>query len=272
MIYSSNHQLGIFSWFGFVLPLPERLKLIKEAGFNATTLWWEDEIGSPNIKKDNMPNIVRDSGLVLENIHIPYDNCDNLWSENKSSRDAIVNKYTTWLNDCAKYNIPIMVMHITDSLNLPSPNQYGMDSISRLLKVAQDLDVIIAIENTGREDYISFVLSEIKSNYFGFCYDSSHNRIYSNNDLTLLKTFSNCMVATHLSDNDGNKDHHWLPGEGIIDWEKLTNALPKLQYNGYITLEVYPTEQQLTNTPKLFLSKAYQRALWIRDLCSHPPK
>jgi sugar phosphate isomerase/epimerase len=271
MLNSLENKLGIFSWFGFVLPLPERLKLIKEAGFNATTLWWEDEIGSPCIKKDHMPNIVRDSGLVLENIHIPYDNCDYLWSEHKPSRDAIVNNYIIWLNDCAKYNIPIMVMHITDSLNLPCPNQYGMDSISRLIKVAEDLGVVIAIENTGREDYISFVLSEIQSKNLGFCYDSSHNHIYSKNDLTLLEQFANCIVTTHLSDNDGNKDRHWLPGEGIIDWNKLTNAFPNL-YNGYLTLEVYPTEQQLMQTPKLFIAQAYQSALWIKDLCSKRPK
>jgi sugar phosphate isomerase/epimerase len=169
----------------------------------------------------------------------------------------------------------MMVMHITDSLNLPSPKQYGkygMDSIYRLIKVAEDLGVIIAIENTGREDYIHFVLSEINSNFFGFCYDSSHNRIYSQNDLTLLERLADCLVATHFSDNDGNKDRHWLPGEGIIDWEELCNVFPKNKYNGYLTLEVYPTDEQLKNTPNFFLSQAYQRALWIRDHCSSPPK
>jgi len=270
MINNSKHQLGIFSWFGFVLPLPQRLKLIKEADFNATTLWWEDEIGSLKIRKENMPNMVRESGLFLENIHIPYDNCDELWSEHKSTRDAIVNKYIVWLNDCAKYNIPIMVMHITDSLNLPSPDQnghYGIDSISRLLKVAEDLGVTIAIENTGREDYIYFVLSELHSNYFGFCYDSSHNRIYSKNDLALLENLANCIVTTHLSDNDGHQDRHWLPGEGIIDWEKVCKVFPQVDYAGYLTLEVYPTEQELKKTPEEFLAKAYQRALWLRSLC-----
>ncbi|MDD2585879.1 MAG: sugar phosphate isomerase/epimerase [Syntrophomonadaceae bacterium] len=266
MIKNFTYQLGIFSWFGFVLPLPERVKLIKETGFDATTLWWEDEIGVPNIKKENMPNMVRDSGLILENIHIPYDNCDDLWSEYKPFRDAIVNKYIGWLNDCAKYNIPMMVMHITDSLNLPSPNQHGMDSISRLLTVAEDLGVIIAIENTGREDYICFVLSEINSDYLGFCYDSSHNHIYSGDNITLLEKLANRLITTHLSDNDGHKDRHWLPGEGIINWEKVSNVFSKTKYNGFLTLEVYPTEQQLNEKPEDFLSKAYQSALWIRRL------
>lgn len=269
MIHNPKYQLGIFSWFGFVLPLPERLKLIKDAGFDAATLWWEDEIGSPAIKKEHMPKIVRDSGLILENIHIPYDNCDDLWSEYKSSRDAVVNKYIGWLNDCAEYNIPMMVMHISDSLNLPSPNKYGLDSISRLLKVAEDLEVVIAVENTGREDYICFVLSELNSEYLGLCYDSSHNRIYSRDNLTLLEQLGNRLTATHFSDNDGNRDSHWLPGEGIINWEKVIDVFPKTEYSGYLTLEVYPTQKQLKRTARDFLAKAYQSALWIRKLCEN---
>lgn len=270
MAANVQNRLGIFSWFGFVLPLPQRLKLIKKAGFNATTLWWEDEIGSPCINKENMPDMVRDSGLVLENTHIPYDDCDNLWSEHKATRDAIVTKYTGWINDCAKYGIPIMVMHITDSLRLPSPHQtgkYGLESINRLIRVGEDLGVTLALENTGREDYIYFVLSELQSNYLGFCYDSSHNRIYGQNKLELLNKTSRRLVTTHLSDNDGNKDRHWLPGEGIIDWPGLTRIFSQIQYDKYLTLEVYPTELQLQQTPETFLSQAYQSAVWISELC-----
>jgi sugar phosphate isomerase/epimerase len=274
MVTNLKHQLGIFSWFGFVLPLPERLELIKEAGFQATTLWWEDEYGTVSIKKESMPNMVKESGLFLENIHIPYDECDDLWSEHKAARDAVVYKYTGWLNDCAQFGIPIMVMHITDSKRLPPPNQYGqfgLNSLEHLLRVGEDLGVTLALENTGREDYVYFVLSELTSNYLGFCYDSSHNCIYGNNNLELLKKVAHHIVTTHLSDNDGFKDRHWIPGEGIIDWPKLTNILAQAQYHKYLTLEVYPTELQLRGTPRKFLLQACQRAKWISQLCSAEP-
>lgn len=267
----TKHQAGIFSWFGWVLPLPERLKLIQKAGFYATTLWWEDEIGYPVIKKEAMPDLVRASGLVLENIHIPYNDCDDLWSESKTTRAAIVRKYTGWLNDCAQHQIPIMVMHITDSLNLPSPGQcavYGLDSISRLVKAAEDTGVIIAIENTGREDYIHLVLSEIDSPSLGLCYDSSHNRIYGKNNLNLLEQRVHRLVTTHLSDNDGNQDRHWLPGYGIIDWPKIGNVLSAGQYHGYLTLEVYPTREQFKKAPEHFLFQAYQSFLGLKDICN----
>jgi sugar phosphate isomerase/epimerase len=271
MFNNTKHQLGIFSWFGFVLPLPERLRLIKEAGFQATTLWWEDEYGTYATKKEYMPQMVRDAGLFLENIHVPYNDCDDLWSEHKSTRDAIVNKCIGWLKDCARFHIPIMVMHITDSMRLPSPHQYGqfgLDSIGRLLKVGEDLGVVLALENTGREDYIFFVLSELGSDYLGFCYDSSHNRIYGNNRIDLLEKVAHHIITTHLSDNDGIKDRHWIPGEGVIDWPRVASIFSQIQYDKYLTLEVYPTESQLKKTPEYFLAQAYQRAEWISHLCS----
>lgn len=263
-----KYKLGIFSWFGFVQPLPDRLKLIKTAGFDATTIWWEDEIGSPNIKKETMPQIVRDSGLILENIHAPYQNCDDLWSDNKATRDTIVNQYINWLYDCAEFNIPVMVMHLTDAACRPAPNQYGLESISRLLKIAEELKIIIAIENIHREDYIYYVLSHFNSKYLKFCYDSSHNCLYSKEKLAIIENLKDRLVCTHLSDNDNQKDRHWLPGEGTIAWDKVMSALTQSNYTGILNLEVYPTPEELKGSPEDFITKAYQSAAWIRSLCN----
>ena len=37
------NQLTIFSWFGFSIPMEERFKLIKSAGFDGVLLWWSNE-------------------------------------------------------------------------------------------------------------------------------------------------------------------------------------------------------------------------------------
>ncbi len=264
---SPDHSLGIFSWFGYVLPLPERLALIKAAGFDATSIWWEDEIGTPGIKKDAMPNLVRDSGLFLENIHIPYHDCDDLWSESRSTRNAVVRTYQRWLDDCVRHQIPIMVMHISDALTLPAPNRNGLDSISRLLKIAEEGDITIAVENTGREDHIRFIFSQISSPNLGFCYDSSHNRIYGRERIDILKDLADRLVCTHLSDNDGQRDCHWLPGEGIIDFNQIGRVLASANYQAFVTLEVTRGKQDLNKTPEQFLAKAFQRAKLFNSIC-----
>jgi len=255
--------LGIFSWFGWVMPLPQRLEMIKNAGFNSTMVWWEDEIGCPGIIKERMPEIVRNSGLLLENIHVPYDNIDDLWSESQTRRESMVKRHIEWLHDCARYQIPLMVMHITDHSCPSKPNEYGIESLKQIVKTAEDLGVRIAIENTGSVEYIDFVLNEIDSKTLGFCYDSSHDWLYSRDKVAILKKQGHRLYCTHFSDNDGVLDRHWVPGDGSIQWEIIRNSFPAASYKGHISLEVFRGESDLEMEPQHFLSRAYQRALWL---------
>jgi sugar phosphate isomerase/epimerase len=249
-------KFGIFSWFGFVMSLSKRIELIKNAGFDSTSLWWEDEEGSPSIKKNEMPKIVRDSGLILENIHVPFNDSNNLWSETASARDKIVKQHVTWLEDCAKFDIPIMVMHIMEGNMTPELNKYGIESMLYLTKKAEEYKVKIAAENTKLVGGIHFILSEIQSDHLGFCYDSSHARLQG--EEALLKYFDRRLIAVHLSDNDGQKDRHWLPGNGVIKWSEFSNSFPKHYYSGNLTLEVCPTDEERKAGAKQFLLKAFK--------------
>lgn len=258
--------LGIFSWFGFIMPLSQRLELIKEAGFDTTSLWWEDEEGTCPIPTSKMPEMVKDAGLILENIHAPFVNLDEMWSESALTRKNLVEKHLRWLHDCAEFEIPIMVMHLTEGTKPPAPNKYGLESMATLVKAAEDLGVKIAIENTRRTDNVPFILSEIPSNNLGCCYDSSHDRLVQNRGETLLTDFGHRLLATHLADNDGSIDRHWLPGHGIVDWPKLGKLFPQDSYQGCLTLEVVADEKEKQGTPEDFLKKAYGRIAGLRKI------
>ncbi|NLZ52337.1 MAG: sugar phosphate isomerase/epimerase [Thermoanaerobacteraceae bacterium] len=250
-------KFGIFSWFGFVMPLPERLEFIQSSGFNSTCLWWEDEEGDYTVKKTDMPKMVSDFGLTIDNIHTPFCNSNDLWSESFSARSKIIKQYLTWLEDCAKFNIPIMVMHIMEGDIVPKVNKYGIESIWQLTQEAKKLKVKIALENTGFIHGITFILSEIESEYLGLCYDSSHAKLHG--DEFLLRDFGHRLVTCHISDNDGKVDRHWLPGNGVIDWESFYNSFPKEDYLGNLMLEVYPTDDEKKAGPRKFLHKAFKR-------------
>ncbi|NSW81787.1 MAG: sugar phosphate isomerase/epimerase [Syntrophothermus sp.] len=262
----SGFQLGIFSWFGFVLPLSERLRMIKEAGFGATSVWWEDEQGYPGIKKENMPRMVRESGLLLENIHVPYDGCNALWNENRSVREAEVKKHIAWVEDCIRYDIPVMVMHIADGPAPPGVLKYGVESIGRILRVAEQGGIILALENTDHTSYLRLVLSEIESPCLGLCYDSSHDLLYNPDSPQLLSELGGRLVATHLSDTDGMRDRHWLPGQGVIDWEQIGRVFPQATYRGLLSLEVCADGCWSRGDPEAFIKKAYAQALRIGGL------
>jgi sugar phosphate isomerase/epimerase len=260
-----KYYLGIFSWFGFVLPFPERLRQIKEAGFDAVTIWWEDEIGNNlgycNVFKEEMPQMVRDNGLYLDNVHLPYENCDDFWSESGTVRENIVNKHLKWLEDCAKFDVPVAVMHITDRSSLPdAPSKNGINSLEKIVRKAEELKIKLAVENISRPDYLDCVFWELQSEYLGFCYDSSHDWLYSKNKTELLKKWKHILNAIHLSDNDGIFDRHWLPGEGIVNWNDLAETFSG-SFHGCLTLEVFPKSDEKIDH-KNFLKNAYKR---VRD-------
>jgi len=260
-------MLSIFSWFGFCVPLPERLKMIKEAGFTATTLWWEDEVGYLGGEKKNFTRLVQEAGLILENIHLPYTDCNNFWHSCESKRNSMVDQCLAWLDECVKYEIALLVMHVTDGFAEPGPKKYGVESMTKIVRAAEELGIVIGVENTGRPEYVDLILQEIQSDYLGLCYDSSHDWLCSPSKGGLLDTWGHRLVATHFSDNDGLKDRHWLPGEGIIDWDKIGSLFPRETYRGFLALEVHPQEEDLKKDPRDFLARAYQSLLRVNELC-----
>ena len=59
------HKFSIFSWFGFPIPMEERFKLIKEAGFDGVLLWWSDEYAKVDGNKSFHPELARRNGLGM---------------------------------------------------------------------------------------------------------------------------------------------------------------------------------------------------------------
>jgi sugar phosphate isomerase/epimerase len=263
---NSRFKLGIFSWFGFLLPVGERLQLIRKAGFDAVTVWWEDEIGYEGGEREKVPDMIRDLGLELENMHVPFEGCNAFWSDSRVDRDDMLKKHLEWIRDCERHGIPTLVMHVTDGDVVPDPNPYGLAVLKQLVRAAEDSGVAIAIENTRRQDeFLPYIFSEIQSGHLGLCYDSSHDRLLGRELSWLLQRYGDRLLSTHLSDNDGIGDRHWLPGEGDLDWTRITEAFPG-KYEGKLTLEVLPKEEDLRHTPEEFMKKAYTGAQRLEEM------
>jgi sugar phosphate isomerase/epimerase len=237
-------MFGIFSWYGINIKFKERISSIKEAGFEATSIWLgtEEDLVKEN-KINDMPIIVRDSGLYLENVHIPFNNCNDIWSNDTSLIEPLYQEYKKYLSFCYKNEIPIMVMHISKGNQIKEINKNGIDFLIQLVKIAEDLNIKIALENTRIPVFINKVYQQINSKHLGFCYDSSHDILYSNKPYVILKENKEKLFCIHISDNDGKNDSHWLPYEGIINWKLLIESFPK-EYTGVYTLEVVPKDNE----------------------------
>ncbi len=262
------NRFGMFSWFGYPMPIKDRLDLIKEAGFDATGFWLgpEEELVAKG-KANLLPDIIRSRGLFLDYVHAPDIGCNDVWSASELRRQGWMRTYRSYIDLCARHSIPILVMHVSQSKGEQPGGliEEGIVALEGLVKVAEDSNVKIAIENTMQPSMVDLVLFRIHSDCLGFCYDTSHDFLYSPKPGELLKKWGHRLLVTHLGDNDGLLDRHWLPGLGILDWKEITRWLPMKTYNGSLTLEVFSKDQE-NELPQAFMASAYQSIQWVHKL------
>lgn len=259
-----NSKLGVFSWFGWRLHISQRAKLIKDAGFDTTCLWWAEDERANTGSLDDLPKIVRDNGLEIDNVHVPFADAHLLSSENQTQRKEMIGLHKRWIEDCARHNIPKLIFHVCPAGENPSaPVKVLLDSVAEIVKFAQEAKVILAAENTRRSDYVDFVFGQIDSEYLRFCYDSGHDFIWSDEPITVLKKWGHKLVMTHLHDNKSGGDDHMIPFTGKVDWQRVVAAWPK-DYKGPLMLEVVGNPD--TQSPEDYLKKAFESLIKLKNL------
>lgn len=90
---------------------------------------------------------------------------------------------------------------------------------------------------------------------FVACLDTGHAMLSGNGDpAAMARTLGSRLKLLHIHDNDGKRDKHLLPFEGIIDWQSFAKALSDIAYDGILSLEI-KTDGDEANTAFAAASK-----------------
>jgi len=254
-------MLSIYDWFGYEMPIQERYRMIRRAGFDGVLMWWSDESGRGDYR--NGPMIARKAGLFIENIHTPFANENSLFIDNPDG-SARAECLMQCVKDCAEFDIPAMVVHLPDDDN--PCTELGLDRIKRITEKAEKLGVNIALENLRNLTNLEYVLGQVESPRVGFCYDCCHHhRNDPNNDL--LSKYGNRLMGLHLHDNGGVYDMHSLPFDGTINWRAVMKAIAETGYFGSTALEIMNWGYENLSAEE-FVDAAFERAKRLDGLRS----
>lgn len=229
-------KTGIYSWFGYMIDIKKRFEMIKSVGFDCVMLWWGDEFRETDGDKELLPDMIRTAGLEIENVHLPYEAANDIWKDSIEGTD-LMNSYIGAIDDCAIHGISTAVLHITSGSNPPPFSNLGLERFKSIVEHAEKKGIGVALENLRRPDYLDKIFTVIDSPYLGFCYDSGHENCFTK-DIDFLHSYGNKLMALHLHDNDGTGDQHRVPGEGMVNWEKVKKQISNSVYTGAITMEV----------------------------------
>ena len=258
-------KTGIYHWFGYGIEPRTKYKMIRDAGFDNVLLWWGDEYENETGKKEHLPDLARNAGLFVENVHVPFENVNSLWTETHNTKDVLL-QYISCIKDCATYEIPTIVFHLTYTGTPPPYSQWGLSNILSIKTAAEKYGVNIAFENLRRPDYIDYVFENIDSERFKLCYDTGHENCFSKTDM--LEKYGERLIALHLHDNLGSHDDHLIPGDGEIDWQDVARKIKNTGFCGSVTLECTNTGQELYKdmSAEEFLKRSYESAQEIIKL------
>ncbi len=263
------NPLGLHASFTKTLPLPERMVVLREAGFDATALWWEHQRLEIREIRDRAPDMVRRAGLDLDHLHVPYFACNELWSLVESDRAAALTLHRGWIEDCHRHAIPRMVMHVTRGKTSPPPSPAALDVFRTLTASAEDAGVTLALENTHCPAHLDFIFTAIDSPALTLCYDVAHDRLHSPSPRDLLRTWATRTSVLHVSDTDGRRDWHWLPGDGNTNFAEV-GACFSPPFVGPVMLEGMHRGE--TEDPLAFARRAYIAATQTQEALNakHP--
>jgi len=196
-----------------------------------------------------------DTRLRLHSMHAPiagsYANGTwqgglSLAAADDGRRKAAVEETMAALDVAAAVPYNVLVMHC----GVPVPyaatgdNHRGslIRSLEELSPVAQRYGVRLAIEVIPNElstpsALVDVIESDIDATGLGICMDVGHARMMGD-VVDAIETCSGHLITTHLHDNRGRTDDHFVPGKGVIDWDAATLAFQKVGYDGAWILEL----------------------------------
>ena len=211
---------------------------LREAGFSAISPVWYDDL-----RLEELATSAIKHNMTIQSIHAPHGGAADLWDTKSERAEKASRAVISCIEDCARFEIPIMVMHGWQGLSYTFPETpLDFSSFDTIVEYAEKKNVAIAFENLEGEEYLEALLTRYcHLPYIGYCWDSGHDHCYPHK-LDFLEAFGSRLMMTHINDNlglrdpggvpTGDDDLHFLPYDGNIPWERelhrLKNA-PKQQ-------------------------------------------
>lgn len=206
------------------------------------------------------------SGVKLWSLHLPFLPFSSFdpASLDPAVRANTVSYMTALMERAAEAGIAIAVIHpsgepIADA-DRATAFSYAQETLALLADNAARLQMTLAVENLprtclGRDaDEMQRLLAadpRLRS-----CFDTNH--LLGQDALFYLSAVGDRVVTLHVSDYDFKNERHWLPGEGLIDWNALASKLQEIGYDG-------PFLYELNFEPSITIDRRPLTARDIRD-------
>jgi sugar phosphate isomerase/epimerase len=245
-------EIGInLNCYSNELSIERQAELMKENGFTKTF----DMSDSPLVN-DETVGILKEAGITFATLHAPFSKINSMWQVGEDG-DKMLLSIADGVDKCAKYNIPVLVVHLSSKFPPPRISDIGNERYQKLMDYAACKGVTIAYENQRTLSNLSYALEIFEA--AGFCWDTGHEGCFTPNR-QYMPLFGDRLKTVHIHDNmcEFDKDLHLLPFDGKIDFNRVAKQLAEAKYNDVLMLEVLRSNSNFYDD--IFAEDYYKRA------------
>lgn len=254
-------EIGI-SWnaygHGEITPL-QQISLLRKNGFTHTFPMSNE----PDM--DEIMHLFAENGITADSCHAPFRGINQIWNRD-SSGDEWLRILVQAAETCSRYEVPVLVVHLSSGDNAPGVNDAGSERFRKLVETAKHLGVTIAFENQRKLANLAYAMEEFPD--AGFCWDVGHEQCFAYGR-EFMPLFGDRIIATHIHDNfkQHEGDLHMLPFDGAIDFDRVAEHFAKANYRGTVMLEVFrPTSGAYeADSPEEYYAKAAAAATRLKN-------
>jgi sugar phosphate isomerase/epimerase len=160
----------------------------------------------------------------------------NIASKDRKTRIEAMDEIKRAIEIAERLPFRYLIQHIGTSSESFDMHKFdaAMTSIEHLKAFAKPLGVKLLIENIPNElSTPEKIVELIRTGHFddvGVCFDTGHAHL-EGGVAPALEMLKDYVRSTHLHDNKQDRDSHFVPGEGTIDWEltmEILRACPQV--------------------------------------------
>ena len=260
----------------------DHVNMIGQIGWEAFFTGWDRN----NLER--WANEAARGGLIYQSIHSPFGGqhkVSYMWQDREEGK-FVTDQLIECVKDCARFDIPVMVIHPFIGFRDHTPTQIGLDNYARVVEVANKLGVKLGFENVEGEEYLAALMEKFWNEpCCGFCLDTGHEQCY-NGGKDMMALYGEKLCHTHFNDNLGiilppdasvdltwHNDLHLTMGDGIVDWKGVMDRIDASPYEGPLICELTRGNKPGRNdhdgyaamTMEGFYAFALDRARMVRD-------
>lgn len=205
---------------------------------------------------DHHKALADEAGIVISQVHGPWQ-CPPKDS-NEEERAERMDKMKKSIAACARLDCKYWVIHPIMPFGCENPAgtdeeylELNFKFMSELLEYAKSVGVTICLENMpfkkqplARPAEILEFVKKMNDDNFKICLDTGHVAVFNDLDLAEeVRRLGKEIKVLHVHDNDGNRDKHYAPYFGVINWDEFGKALKEIGFDGVISLETVPPKK-----------------------------